>query len=88
MKTDMNPNAKLSFLERFAYGLGDYAGNLVYSAISASDLKGMLMNLKNFLNISMFPFYKRDWGGKTANLSTPVIRCKECEVFFTVFAVN
>ena len=33
--TDMNPNAKLSFLERFAYGIGDYAGNLVYSAISA-----------------------------------------------------
>lgn len=32
---DRNPNAKLSFLERFAYGLGDYAGNLVYSAISA-----------------------------------------------------
>lgn len=31
----MNPNAKLSFLERFSYGLGDYAGNLVYSAISA-----------------------------------------------------
>ena len=36
MKTsDRNPNAKLSFLERFAYGIGDYAGNLVYSAISA-----------------------------------------------------
>lgn len=34
-QTDMNPNAKLSFLERFAYGIGDYAGNLVYSAISA-----------------------------------------------------
>lgn len=34
-KTDMNPNAKLSFLERFAYGIGDYAGNLIYSAISA-----------------------------------------------------
>lgn len=31
----MNPNAKLSFLERFAYGIGDYAGNLIYSAISA-----------------------------------------------------
>ncbi len=31
----MNPNAKLSFFERFAYGLGDYASNLVYSAISA-----------------------------------------------------
>ena len=32
---NMDPNAKLSFLERFAYGIGDYAGNLVYSAISA-----------------------------------------------------
>lgn len=32
---NMNPDAKLSFLERFAYGIGDYAGNLVYSAISA-----------------------------------------------------
>lgn len=32
---DMNPNAKLSFVERFGYGVGDYAGNLVYSAISA-----------------------------------------------------
>ena len=31
----LDPNAKLSFLERVAYGLGDYAGNLVYSAISA-----------------------------------------------------
>ena len=28
-------NVKLSFLERFGYGVGDYAGNLVYSAISA-----------------------------------------------------
>lgn len=35
MKNNMNPNAKLSFLERFGYGVGDYAGNLVYSAISA-----------------------------------------------------
>lgn len=34
-KTNMNPNAKLSFMERFGYGVGDYAGNLVYSAISA-----------------------------------------------------
>ena len=34
-KTDMNPNAKLSMLERIGYGMGDYAGNLVYSAISA-----------------------------------------------------
>lgn len=31
----MDPNAKLGFLERISYGLGDYAGNLVYSAISA-----------------------------------------------------
>ncbi len=31
--TDMN--AKLGFLERFAYGLGDYSGNLIYSAISS-----------------------------------------------------
>lgn len=31
----MDPNAKLGFLERVSYGLGDYAGNLVYSAISA-----------------------------------------------------
>lgn len=31
----LDPNARLNFLERFAYGLGDYAGNLVYSAISA-----------------------------------------------------
>lgn len=34
-QTDMNPNARLSFVERFGYGVGDYAGNLVYSAISA-----------------------------------------------------
>lgn len=33
--TDMSPNARLSFIERFAYGIGDYAGNLIYSAISA-----------------------------------------------------
>lgn len=31
----LDPNAKLSFLERVSYGLGDYAGNLVYSSISA-----------------------------------------------------
>lgn len=31
----MNPNAKLSFVERIGYGIGDYAGNLVCSAISA-----------------------------------------------------
>lgn len=29
------PDAKLSFFERLAYGIGDYAGNLVYSSISA-----------------------------------------------------
>ncbi len=28
-------NVKLSILERIAYGLGDYSGNLVYSSISA-----------------------------------------------------
>lgn len=31
----MDSNAKLSFVERIAYGLGDYAGNLVYSTISS-----------------------------------------------------
>lgn len=30
-----NRNGRLSFVERFGYGMGDYAGNLVYSAISA-----------------------------------------------------
>ncbi len=30
-----DPNVKLSILERIAYGLGDYSGNLVYSSISA-----------------------------------------------------
>ena len=35
MKTNMDPNAKLSFVERIAYGLGDYSNNLVYSSISA-----------------------------------------------------
>ena len=33
--TTSDPNAKLSWLERIAYGIGDYAGNLVYSSISA-----------------------------------------------------
>lgn len=33
--TAMDPNAKLGWIERIAYGLGDYAGNLVYSSISA-----------------------------------------------------
>ena len=32
---NVDPNAKLSFMERVAYGLGDYSGNLVYSSISA-----------------------------------------------------
>lgn len=32
---NIDPNAKLSFMERVAYGLGDYSGNLVYSSISA-----------------------------------------------------
>ena len=35
MKTSTNPNAKLSFVERIGYGVGDYSGNLVYSSISA-----------------------------------------------------
>ncbi|HEX3021871.1 MAG TPA: glycoside-pentoside-hexuronide (GPH):cation symporter [Lachnospiraceae bacterium] len=35
MKADRNPNGKLSFLERFGYGMGDYSGNLIYSSISA-----------------------------------------------------
>lgn len=33
-KVNMDPNARLSFTERFAYGTGDFAGNIVYSAIS------------------------------------------------------
>lgn len=32
---NMEPNAKLGFLERFAYGVGDYSFNLIYSSISA-----------------------------------------------------
>lgn len=35
MKTNMSSNARLSFIERLGYGVGDYAANLVYSAISA-----------------------------------------------------
>lgn len=31
----LDPNAKLGFVERVAYGLGDYGGNLIYSTISA-----------------------------------------------------
>ena len=34
-KVNMDPDAKLSFIERFAYGIGDYAGNLADSSISA-----------------------------------------------------
>lgn len=30
-----NTNVKLSIMERIAYGLGDFSGNLVYSSISA-----------------------------------------------------
>lgn len=35
MNESKSTNVKLSFGERFCYGIGDYAGNLVYSAISA-----------------------------------------------------
>lgn len=31
----LDPNASLDFAERFAYGLGDYSANLIYSSISA-----------------------------------------------------
>ncbi len=41
-------NAKLSFIERLAYGLGDYSGNLVYSAISSF----LLLYYTNVLGIS------------------------------------
>ncbi|WP_202914427.1 MFS transporter [Streptococcus sp. S784/96/1] len=34
MTYNPDPPSKLSFLERFAYGTGDFAGNIVYSAIS------------------------------------------------------
>lgn len=44
----LDPNAKLSFLERAAYGLGDYSGNLVYSAISAF----LLMYYTNVLGVA------------------------------------
>lgn len=33
-KKNLDPNASLSFVERFAYGTGDFAGNIVYSAIT------------------------------------------------------
>ena len=31
----MDPNAKLGMVERLAYGMGDFAGNLIYTAISS-----------------------------------------------------
>lgn len=31
----MDPNAKLNVVERVAYGMGDFAGNLIYTAISS-----------------------------------------------------
>ena len=31
----LNPNAKLGMLERIAYGMGDFGGNLIYTAISS-----------------------------------------------------
>ena len=31
----MNPDAKLGMLERIAYGMGDFGGNLIYTAISS-----------------------------------------------------
>ena len=31
----LDPNAKLSMVERIAYGLGDFGGNLIYTAISS-----------------------------------------------------
>ena len=34
-KLQLDPNAKLGWVERIAYGFGDYAANLVYSSISA-----------------------------------------------------
>ena len=33
--TAMNPDAKLGMLERIAYGMGDFGGNLIYTAISS-----------------------------------------------------
>ncbi len=41
-------NGKLSFIERLAYGLGDYSGNLVYSAISSF----LLLYYTNVLGIT------------------------------------
>ena len=32
---NLDPNAKLGFVERLAYGMGDYGGNLIYSTISS-----------------------------------------------------
>ena len=34
-QTNLEPNAKLKMPERIAYGLGDFAGNLIYTAISS-----------------------------------------------------
>ncbi len=34
-KVNMNPDAKLSMVERLAYGMGDFGGNLIYTAISS-----------------------------------------------------
>ena len=31
----MNPDAKLGMIERLAYGMGDFGGNLIYTAISS-----------------------------------------------------
>ena len=31
----LDPNAKLGVVERVAYGMGDFAGNLIYTAISS-----------------------------------------------------
>ena len=32
---NMNPDAKLNMIERIAYGMGDFGGNLIYTAISS-----------------------------------------------------
>ena len=34
-KINMAPDAKLSMMERIAYGFGDFGGNLIYTAISS-----------------------------------------------------
>ena len=52
---------------------------------------GEIHSPKNFLNIPVFMemllSIKENWGGKTANLSTPVIRCGMRSIY-KVFAVN